>query len=71
MISPNLKKYNKDKNFCSAIDLYLPKTTRVNTEKRYSNAFDIEDDIPLQNKIIQNKFKIYYDKAIEVLSNFD
>jgi len=65
------KKFNENKKYTCAIDLYLPKTSGVNTEKRYSNAFDIEDDIPLQNKIIQNKFKIYYDKAIEVLSNFD
>jgi len=65
------KEYDEIKNYSCAIDLYLPKSSNTNTEKRYNGAFDIEDDIPIQNKIIQNKIKLYYDKAIEVLSNFD
>jgi len=66
------KKYNESKNYSTACDLYLPKSSGVNTEKRYTtSAFTIEDDIPIQNKIIQNKIKIYYNKAVEVLRNFD
>jgi len=65
------KKYDESKNYSTACDLYLPKSSGVNTEKRYNGPFSIEDDIPIQNKIIQNKLKIYYNKAIEVLRNFD
>jgi len=65
------EKYEEGKKYSTAIDLYLPKSSGVNTEKRYSNAFTIEDDILIQNKIVRNKVKIYYDKAIEVLRNFE
>jgi len=65
------KKYDESKNYSTACDLYLPKSSGVNTEKRYNGPFSIEDDIPIQNKIVRNKIKIYYDKAIEVLRNFD
>ena len=65
------KEYDEIKNFSSACHLYLPKYGKVNTKGRYNNAFDIEDDIPIQNKIIQNKIKIHYTNAIEVLGNFD
>lgn len=65
------KEYDESKKYTCAIDLYLPKSSNTNTINRYNGSFSIEDDIPLQNKIIQNKFKIYYNKAIEVLHNFD
>jgi len=65
------KEYDETKNYSCAIDLYLPKSSNTNTKNRYNNAFTIEDDIPIQNKIIQNKLKIYYTNAIEVLRNFD
>jgi len=65
------KKYDEDKNYSSAMALYLPNWSKAKTKKRYNNAFDIEDDILIQNEIIRNKIKIYYNKAIEVLSNFD
>jgi len=65
------KKYDEGKNYSTAIDLYLPKSSNTDTKGRYNNAYGIEDDIPVQNKIIQNKLKIYYNKAIEVLHNFD
>ena len=66
------KQYDEIKNYSTACDLYLPKSSGVNTEKRYtSSAFTIEDDIPIQNEIVRNKIKIYYNKAIEVLRNFD
>ena len=58
-------KYNKNKKYTSAVDLYLPESSGV------KHILDIENEIPIQNKIIQNKLKIYYEKAIEVLSNFD
>ena len=64
------KEYEECKKYTCAIDLYLPKSSGVNTEKRYNNAFTIEDDIFVQNKIIHNKIKLYYNKAIEVLRNF-
>ena len=63
------KKYEEGKKFTCAAHLYL--TDCPGKKNRYSNAFTIEDDIPIQNKIIQNKLKIYYNKAIEVLRNFD
>jgi len=60
------KKYNEDKKYTCAVDLYLPESSGVT-----KHILDIENEIPIQNKIIQNKIKIYYDKAIQVLSNFD
>jgi len=57
--------YDKQKKFTCAAHLYL--TDCPGKKNRYNNAFTIEDDIPVQNKIIQNKLKIYYNKAIEVL----
>jgi len=63
------KKYEEGKKFTCAAHLYL--TDCPGKKNRYNNAFTIEDDIPVQNKIIQNKLKIYYNKAIEVLRNFD
>jgi len=65
------KFYNETKDYSSAIDLYLPKSSGVNNEKRYNNAFDIEDDILVQNKIIHDKVKTYCTNAIEVLNAFD
>ena len=61
--------YDKGKKFSCAAHLYLDAPLEVK-EKRYSNAFTIEDDIPVQNKIIQNKFKIAYTNAIEVLQAY-
>jgi len=63
------KKYEEGKGFTCAAHLYL--TDCPGKKNRYSNAFTIEDDIAVQNKIIQNKLRIYYNKAIEVLRNFD
>jgi len=63
------KKYEKGKEFTCAAHLYL--TDCPGKKNRYSNAFTIEDDIAVQNKILQNKLRIYYNKAIEVLRNFD
>ena len=63
------KKYEEGKKFTCAAHLYL--TDCPGKKHRYSNAFTIEDDISVQNKIIQNKLKIYYNKAIEVLRNFE
>jgi len=60
------KKYNEDKKYTCAVDLYLPESSGVT-----KRIFDIENEVQIQNKIIQTKLKIYYDKAIEVLSNFD
>lgn len=66
------KKYNESKNYSTACDLYLPASSGVNTEKRYTtSAFTIEDDIPIQNKIIRNKIKRNYEEALEVLRNFE
>ena len=62
--------YNKAKKFTCAAHLYLtvPPENKIN---RYSNSFTIEDDIPVQNKIIQSNIKIEYTNAIEVLNAFD
>ena len=60
------KEYDVSKKYTCAIDLYLPESSGVT-----KHILDIENEIPIQNKIIQTKLKIYYDKAIEVLSNFD
>ncbi len=65
------KKYNENKKFTTAMHLYLPNWSNAKTKKRYNNAFTIEDDILIQNKIIRNKLKIYYTNAIEVLGNFE
>jgi len=63
------KKYEEGKSFTCAAHLYL--TPCPGKKNRYNNSFTIEDDIPIQNKIIQNKLKIYYTNAIEVLNAFD
>jgi len=60
------KKYNEDKKYTSACDLYLPGTSGVTKQ-----ILDIEKEIPIQNRIVLNKFQMYYYKAIEVLNNFD
>ena len=60
------KKYNEDKKYTCATDLYLPESSGVTKP-----ILDKENEIQIQNKIIQTKLKIYYDKAIEVLSNSD
>ena len=62
--------YDRQKEFTCAAHLYL-KTPLEVKEKRYSNAFTIEDDISIQDKILQNKLKTYYTNAIEVLQAFD
>ena len=61
--------YDKQKKFTCAAHLYLADCP--GKKNRYSNAFTIEDDIYVQNKILQNKLKIYYNKAIEALRIFD
>ena len=61
--------YDSQKSFCCAAHLYL-KTPLEVKEKRYSNAFTIEDDIAVQDKILQNKLKTYYTTAIEVLQAY-
>lgn len=60
------KKYNENKKYTCATDLYLPESSGLTKQ-----ILNKENEIPIQNKIIQNKLKIYYDKAIEVLNNFD
>ncbi len=65
------KHYDLTKNYSSAIALYLPKSSDTYTQKRYSESFTIDDDVLIQNKIIRKKIKIYYEKALEVLSYFD
>jgi len=65
------KEYNEIKNYSCAIDLYLPKSSNTDTKGRYNGSFTIEDDIPIQNKIVQNKIKIYYTNAIEALRTLD
>jgi len=65
------KEYDETKNYSCAIDLYLPKSSNTNTKNRYNNAFTIEDDIPIQNKIIHDKVKTYYTNAIEALRTLD
>jgi len=64
------EKYDEAKKFTCAAHLYLtvPPENRIN---RYSNSFTIEDDIPVQNKIIQNKVKTYFTNAIEALRTLD
>jgi len=62
--------YDRQKKFNCACHLYLYVPPEV-AKHRYSNAFTIEDDIPVQNKIIQNKLKTHYTNAIEVLQAFD
>ena len=62
--------YDRQKEFTCAAHLYL-KTPLEVKEKRYSNAFTIEDDIAVQDKILQNKLKTHYTNAIEVLQAFD
>ena len=62
--------YDRQKEFTCAAHLYLRTPLEVK-EKRYNNAFTIEDDIAVQDKILQNKLKTYYTNAIEVLQAFD
>jgi len=61
--------YERQKEFTCAAHLYL-KTPPENKKYRYSNTFTIEDDIPVQNKIIQNNLKTEYTNAIEVLQAY-
>ena len=61
--------YDEQKEFTCAGHLYL-KTPLEVKEKRYCNAFTIENDIAVQNKILQNKLKTYYTTAIEVLQAY-
>jgi len=61
--------YDRQKEFTCAAHLYL-KTPPEVKKNRYSNSFTIEDDIPVQNKIILNKVKTSYTNAIEVLQTF-
>jgi len=60
------KEYEESKKYTCAVDLYLPESSGVTKP-----ILDKENEIQIQNKIIQNKLKIYYNKAIEVLCNFD
>jgi len=62
--------YDRQKKFTCAAHLYLT-VPPENKKNRYNNAFTIEDDIPVQDKILQNKLKTYYTNAIEVLQAFD
>ena len=62
--------YDRQKEFTCAAHLYL-KTPLEVKDKRYSNAFTIEDDIAVQDKILQNKLKTYYTNAIDVLNAYD
>jgi len=62
--------FDRQKEFTCAANLYLTVPSK-NKKNRYSNAFTIEDDIPVQNKITQNKLKTHYTNAIEVLQAFD
>ncbi len=50
--------------------LYLIDWSKTKEKHRYNNAFTIEDDIPVQTKIILNKVKTSYTNAIEVLQTF-
>jgi len=61
--------YDEAKKFTCAAHLYL-KTPSKNKKNRYTNSFTIEDDIPIQNKIMQNKVRTYYTNAIEVLQAY-
>jgi len=63
--------YDEAKKFTCAADLYLTDWSKTKEKNRYNNAFTIEDDILIQNKILQNKLKIYYTNAVEVLNTFD
>ena len=59
--------YDRQKSFCCAAHLYLIDWSKTKEKHRYNNAFTIEDDIPVQDKILQNKLKTVYTNAIEVL----
>jgi len=61
--------YDRQKNFTCGAHLYL-KTPEKAKKNRYNNTFTIEDDIPVQNRIIQNKLKTYYTNAVEVLQAY-
>jgi len=62
--------YNKQKDFTCGAHLHLKTPLEIKDRRYSSNAFTIEDDIPVQNKILQNKLKIYYTNAIEVLQAY-
>ena len=64
------EKYDEAKKFSCAAHLYLTVPSKIK-KNRYKNSFTIEDDIPIQNKIIQNKVKTYYTNAIEALRTLD
>ena len=62
--------YDEVKKFSSAMHPYLTDWSKTKEKHRYNNVFTIEDDIPIQNKIIRDKIKIYYTNAIEVLQAY-
>ena len=64
------EKYNESKKFTCAAHLYLTDVSKIE-KNRYTNSFTIEDDIPVQNKIIQNKIKTYYTNTLEFLQAYD
>jgi len=61
------KEYDEIKNFTCACHLYLHDYGKV-PESYYKGEHNIEADILVQNKIIQNKIKIHYEKSLEVLN---
>lgn len=67
------KKYDESKHYASWMELYqlIEERRKNHKPERYSGGFTIEDDCVIQDKILQDKIKLYYDKAREVLSNFD
>ena len=62
--------YDESMKFTCAAHLYL-KVPPENKKNRYNNAFTIEDDIQIQNKIIRDKLKTCYTNALEVLQTLD
>jgi len=62
--------FDRQKEFTCAAHLYLTVPSK-NKKNRYNNSFTVEDDIPIQNKIIHDKVKTYYTNAIEALRTLD
>ena len=62
--------YDEAKKFTCAAHLYLTVPSK-NKKNRYNNVFTIEEDIPIQNKIIRDKIKTYYTNALEFLQAYD
>jgi len=62
--------YDKEKNVSCAMHLALTNWSETKEKHRYNKAFTVEDDIPIQNKILQNKLKTHYTNAIEVLQAY-